>query len=328
MDQDGRVEQIQSRIGDVRRRLQSLNDSLATTSSYAQPPPTVFPLSGVAEMEKPTLRAPERPLSHIHAQLALRNAAASDSFLRPTPRSNSPPQVASTAPVTPSFEELQQILRAKLIGAETFGSDEPAAIPPPPPVVAPARSPPRQLRSPGRTRALRPDAAEVTTGSRPTPTIPAVAKNLVGSFSKLKSDSSTPRSSEPLMPTMTAPSTRNGDESELTTLSGAEVFAILRLRGVLVSNGNTGEHLLPASLLHQMFLTKNEVEQLTHLREVLKYQSRNAPRGVSAAKKSVSGTPSLRASEAALHELPQEGKSKTARAKTPGQGQTTPGRWR
>lgn len=324
------MEQIQSRIGDVRRRLQSLNDSLVTTSSYAQPP-TLFPHSVAPELDKPTLRAPERPLSHIHAQLALRNATATDSFLHPTQRSNSPPQMnlAPVATVTPSFEELQQILRAKLIGAETFGAgDEPAVQPPPPPVAAPVRSPPRQMRSPGRTRAIRNEASDIHQVARPSQTIPAVAKNLVGSFSRVKNDASATRPSEALAPTMTAPpASRNGEESELTNLSGAEVFAILRLRGVLVSNGNTGEHLLPASLLHQMFLTKNEVEQLTHLREVLKYQSRNTPRGVSAAKKTVTGTPSLRASEAALNELPPEGKSRTARAKTPGQGHT-PGRWR
>jgi hypothetical protein len=52
-------------------------------------------------------------------------------------------------------------------------------------------------------------------------------------------------------------------------LSGAEVFAVLRLRGMITSQGITGEHMLPTTQCHSMQLTTGEHAQLLQLRELL-----------------------------------------------------------
>lgn len=78
-----------------------------------------------------------------------------------------------------------------------------------------------------------------------------------------------------------APLTAFGPESERVTLTGAEVFAVLRLRGLITSVGNTGEHLLPQTAVHQMFLSHSEAEQLAQLRDILRQQSRKSPRNAS-----------------------------------------------
>ena len=57
--------------------------------------------------------------------------------------------------------------------------------------------------------------------------------------------------------------------AQLVKLSGAEVFAVLRLRGIVSSQGVTGEHLLPPTTCHMMYLSQGEYAQLTQLRELL-----------------------------------------------------------
>lgn len=57
-------------------------------------------------------------------------------------------------------------------------------------------------------------------------------------------------------------------------LSGAEVFALLRLRGVIMSSGDTGERLLPPTRSHSMMLSEDEFQQLKQLRASLARQHR------------------------------------------------------
>lgn len=52
-------------------------------------------------------------------------------------------------------------------------------------------------------------------------------------------------------------------------VSGAELFAILRLRGLIRSEGQTGEHLLPTTPCHTLDLTHSEYTQLVRLRELI-----------------------------------------------------------
>jgi hypothetical protein len=110
----------------------------------------------------------------------------------------------------------------------------------------------------------------------------------------------------------TGPAVGGGtSDTHLVALSGAELFAILRLRGVISSHGQTGEHLLPLACCHSMFLTTEEYSQLLQLRELLKTQARASPKNASERRRlSPSGgggpvnasnsTLSLRATEAAL----------------------------
>jgi hypothetical protein len=92
-------------------------------------------------------------------------------------------------------------------------------------------------------------------------------------------------------------------------LSGAEVFAILRLRGIISSEGNTGEHLLPPVRCHRMVLTPGENGQLLQLREALKANLRSLPRNASERREAPGGRarspldrriPSLRTTESAM----------------------------
>lgn len=62
---------------------------------------------------------------------------------------------------------------------------------------------------------------------------------------------------------------RGSPPSQWASLSGAEVFAVLRLRGIITSQGVTGEHLLPTAHCHTMQLTTGEYAQLLQLRELL-----------------------------------------------------------
>ena len=55
----------------------------------------------------------------------------------------------------------------------------------------------------------------------------------------------------------------------VTAMSGAEVFAVLRLRGLVTSSGDTGERLLPPARCHTMALTADERSQLMELRDSL-----------------------------------------------------------
>jgi hypothetical protein len=102
--------------------------------------------------------------------------------------------------------------------------------------------------------------------------------------------------------------------SQEVDLSGAEVFAILRMRGIVVSRGQTGEHLLPAATCHRMALSAAELQQLNQLRESLRRQARNSPRGASAAGRASprASTPSLRSTEAAMAVAEPAARTRTA----------------
>ncbi|SCU67787.1 uncharacterized protein TEOVI_000858700 [Trypanosoma equiperdum] len=75
----------------------------------------------------------------------------------------------------------------------------------------------------------------------------------------------------PVLPRKTAP-----QRTVLDILTGAELFALLRLRGVIVSRGDTGEYLLPEARCHSVYLSPEEHRQLLDLRTKLRAQcSRN-----------------------------------------------------
>ena len=321
----------------------------------------------------PSLRPPDRPSSHIQAQLALRSAQHASQYSgfggtdypheRPTyqmpqgngvapqgyqqqyeqqhqpsmERSASEPQYREAQQGhTPSFEEMQQMLRARLAGSGPLTS-QPAYEPAPQPVQsAPPRSPPRAARSPPRQRRdsspprrEQPREESRREASTQPPTQSSLISGLVNSFTPMPSSpglqtpkrSTTPTADRRGTAKPAAPSIRpsSNEETEATMLSGAEVFAILRLRGVISSQGSTGENLLPQAQVHQMFLTRTEVEQLNHLREVLKKQHRNAPRGASAgatrsgSASRAANSPSLRATEAAISTQEKKAKLPTGR---------------
>jgi hypothetical protein len=115
------------------------------------------------------------------------------------------------------------------------------------------------------------------------------------------------------LPDAAGGSSSSSSDAHLVTLSGAELFAILRLRGVISSHGQTGEHLLPLTCCHSMYLSSAEYGQLLQLRELLKTQARASPKNASERRRLSPGggvggagsgpsnsTLSLRATEAAL----------------------------
>ncbi|KAG8345699.1 hypothetical protein TRVL_03479 [Trypanosoma vivax] len=67
------------------------------------------------------------------------------------------------------------------------------------------------------------------------------------------------------LPRQTAP-----QRTVLDVLTGAEFFALMRLRGVIVSRGDTGEYLLPETHCHSVYLTPTEHKQLLQLRAKLR----------------------------------------------------------
>ncbi|ORC88319.1 uncharacterized protein TM35_000171910 [Trypanosoma theileri] len=77
------------------------------------------------------------------------------------------------------------------------------------------------------------------------------------------------------MPLKTAP-----QRTVLDVLTGAEVFALLRFRGVLVSRGDTGECALPDTRCHSMYLSPEEHKQLVELRASLRLRSSSASTAV------------------------------------------------
>lgn len=58
----------------------------------------------------------------------------------------------------------------------------------------------------------------------------------------------------------------------LEAVTGAELLAIMRMRGLITSVGDTGEDRLPSARCHAVFLTPREREQLTTLREVVQHR--------------------------------------------------------
>lgn len=58
----------------------------------------------------------------------------------------------------------------------------------------------------------------------------------------------------------------------LETVTGAELFAIFRMRGLVTSVGSTEEGRLPPTRCHAVYLTTKEHEQLTTLRELLQHR--------------------------------------------------------
>ncbi|CAD2216276.1 hypothetical protein ADEAN_000373700 [Angomonas deanei] len=74
----------------------------------------------------------------------------------------------------------------------------------------------------------------------------------------------------------------------LVSLTGAELFAILRLRGLIYSFSQTNEHLLSDKPAHTMYITPAEYDQLIELRNMLiQSKTRAKPKGkASTARKS------------------------------------------
>lgn len=97
---------------------------------------------------------------------------------------------------------------------------------------------------------------------------------------------------------------KGAPDMHLMSLSGAEVFAILRLRCLIASEGITGEHLLPPTLCHEMHVTHNEYTQLVKLRELLALSKQQQPEAFALQDQNTSGRGSLSRSRS-----PQVGRS-------------------
>lgn len=59
------------------------------------------------------------------------------------------------------------------------------------------------------------------------------------------------------------------DATVLEVVNGAELFALLRMRGVIQSQGDTEEYRLPARRCHRLYVTSEEHRQLQQLRQIL-----------------------------------------------------------
>lgn len=79
------------------------------------------------------------------------------------------------------------------------------------------------------------------------------------------------RAAQPALPLKTAP-----QRTVLDVLTGAELFALMRLRGVVVSRGETGESALPDTRCHSVYLSPDEHKQLLELRANLRLRSMSA----------------------------------------------------
>ena len=139
------------------------------------------------------------------------------------------------------------------------------------PVPIPARKVKRPAMSPTIQTSLRP--------STPTPSQRASRDASSRSVSRASSNSRLP-TSPPRQRAELRPSSEHQDEGAGRTvraaLSGAEVFAVLRLRGTITSSGDTGERLLPPTRNHILQLTEEEHSQLRQLRlSLARQQQRN-----------------------------------------------------
>ncbi|RNF19082.1 uncharacterized protein Tco025E_04246 [Trypanosoma conorhini] len=76
------------------------------------------------------------------------------------------------------------------------------------------------------------------------------------------------RGAQPALPLKTVP-----QRTVLDVLTGAEVFALMRLRGIIVSRGETGECALPETRCHSVYLSPDEHKQLLDLRANLRRRS-------------------------------------------------------
>ncbi|RNF06229.1 hypothetical protein TraAM80_04052 [Trypanosoma rangeli] len=79
------------------------------------------------------------------------------------------------------------------------------------------------------------------------------------------------RVAQPALPLKTTP-----QRTVLDVLTGAEVFALMRLRGIIVSRGETGESALPEARCHSIYLSHDEHKQLLELRANLQLRSSSA----------------------------------------------------
>ncbi|PWU97031.1 hypothetical protein C4B63_17g261 [Trypanosoma cruzi] len=114
---------------------------------------------------------------------------------------------------------------------------------------------------------------------------------------------------QPALPRKSTP-----QRTVLDVLTGAEVFALMRLRGIIVSRGETGECTLPETRCHSIYLSPDEHKQLLDLRANLRLRHFSvkkkgdksqpiAPRSLS--RKSSSKPLPVRRSSSALHDAPK-----------------------
>ncbi|KEG15388.1 hypothetical protein DQ04_00091220 [Trypanosoma grayi] len=129
-----------------------------------------------------------------------------------------------------------------------------------------SRADPRPRR-PSETRRESVSRCSAQQRTAPTPRRPSTA-------TARRSTSS--RAASPALPVRTDP-----HRTVLDVLTGAEFFALMRLRGVLVSRGETGECTLPDTRCHSVYLSPEEHRQLVELRANL--QLRTASMKTSAA---------------------------------------------
>lgn len=119
----------------------------------------------------------------------------------------------------------------------------------------------RIQRSPYCVSAPKTRTSSITSGSRQ-------PKNNAGSArSSLSSQSVSRQRNLPASAEMPKPMWV--DATVLEHLTGAELFAVLRMRGLVTSCGDTQEYRLPPTQCHRLYLTPYESEQLADLRAAL-----------------------------------------------------------
>jgi hypothetical protein len=239
----------------------------------------------MSPLASPPQPAPSRPPSSPTRVDRFRMEREASRKLQPEPV-NSPPRSSPGRAPSMSLDEMQDQLRRRIQNMHT--SSRSAST-----VSTASNDPDVDIR--GRSVASSTD----TTKTAPQPTkVPAPASGLTR-----HSRSTTPNKAAPSRPTTplsvhtsrstsrpaSPPPVRRSNaltaeqEAELAeikkrcikvALSGAEVFALLRLRGVIVSSGDTGERLLPPNRSHTMMLAEDEFKQLKQLRASLARQHR------------------------------------------------------
>lgn len=180
-----------------------------------------------------------------------------------------------------SLEEMQEALRLRMMGAQQARSEPSIAANNIPFLKVPQAVRESISPSPTPTRATKSSRSLTPTkvAQKIKPVSPAVEKQK----DHIKSRSAPQRVSKPTAiiepqapPPLEAAAPSTGNRSPAVDepkhevpMTGAEVFAVLRLRGLIVSSGDTGERHLPPSRCHTMKLTSSELSQLQELREAL-----------------------------------------------------------
>lgn len=323
-------------------------------AAAATPPPTSgVELRRMQEQFQDQLRAQQDAFT---TQLRLIQQQSVQQQLQPAALSYSMPaadvQHSEPAPVRPdyaAFDEMQRRLRSQLTGTGTRDPSEQqeargAAAPPslitklvsnftptvsagPSPRASeePRQQPPIPTETPAR-RHPRPAPSATPPAARqqrPPPRAPPVTVTTP----KRRAVSSAVITTPTEDPNPPAHLVSGGPYRHPVRVTGAEVFAILRLRGIIASDGTTGEHLLPQGLCHTMYVSDDEYEQLAQLRQVLKQQHRTAPRNASerrgrpsSATAAVPGfgkdPMSLRASESAMAQVEGAGASRAGQPRS------------